>query len=69
MDTIDDVYCLYRMMRKALRKLRYKCRRHNADYYSDSVIPDTAAVISGTNYFLPRVKFAAPLGILPGGPN
>jgi hypothetical protein len=40
MDTIDDVYCLCRMMRKALRKLRYKCRRHNADYYTDSAIPD-----------------------------
>jgi hypothetical protein len=29
------------MMRKALRQLRYKCGRHNTDYYTDSAIPDT----------------------------
>jgi hypothetical protein len=23
------------------KELRYKCRRHNADYYTDSAIPDT----------------------------
>ena len=27
-------------MRKTLQELRYKCRRHNADYYTDSAIPD-----------------------------
>ena len=42
MDTNDDVNYLCRMVRKDLRKLRYKCRRHNADYYTDSAIPDTS---------------------------
>ena len=43
MDTMDDVYYLCRMMWKALRQLRHKCRRHNADYTTDSAIPDTVA--------------------------
>ena len=34
------------MMRKALRELRYKCRRHNADYYTDSAIPDRGEAYS-----------------------
>jgi hypothetical protein len=46
MDTVDDVYCLGRMMRKALRKLRYKYRCHNADYYTGSAIPDTGSGVS-----------------------
>jgi hypothetical protein len=43
MDTIDDVNSLFQIMRKTLRELRYKCRRHNADYYTDSAIPDRPA--------------------------
>ena len=46
---MDDVYSLYWMMRKALQELGYKCRRHNADYYTDSAIPDISDRLNETS--------------------
>jgi hypothetical protein len=31
------------------KQLRYKCRRHNADYYTDSAIPDTNSSTIGSD--------------------
>jgi hypothetical protein len=32
------------------KQLRYKCRRHNADYYTDSAIPDTQGTPEGAKH-------------------
>jgi hypothetical protein len=40
------------------KQLRYKCRRHNADYYTDSAIPDRGISINGP--FIP--SYQTPFG-------
>jgi hypothetical protein len=45
MDSIRQ--CLLSVMddeENSAKELRYKCRRHNADYYTDSAIPDNSSL-------------------------